>query len=84
MEISTSEVGGLESAPEHFAEFEFHVMTFEKDHPMFSGIQLREAIEEPMATLETNYRMHVTEAKPGVVEFEDRIKPCEEVMKALE
>ena len=69
-------------------------MTFKKDHPTFSGIQLREAIEEPMAILATDYRMHETEAKPGGVEsevgvpasadIEDSIRPCEGEMEELE
>ena len=58
-------ISGLESAPEYFAELGFHVMTFKKDHPAFSGIQLCEAIEEPMTILATTYRMHETEATPG-------------------
>ena len=41
-------------------------------------------IEEPMSILATNYRMHETEAKPGGIEFEDSIKPCEEEMEQLE
>ena len=57
-------ISNLDSAPEYFAEFGFHLMIFKKGHPMFFGIQLREAIEEPMAILATNYRMHETEAKP--------------------
>ena len=77
-------ISGLESAPEYFAEFGFHVMTFKKDHPTFSGIQLREAIEEPMAILATNYRMREAEAKPGGIEFEEWIKPGEEEMEELE
>ena len=78
-------VSSLESAPEYsFAEFGFHVMTFKKDHPTFSGIQLREAIEEPMAILATNYRTQETEAKPRGIEFEDWIKPCEGKMEELE
>ena len=67
-------------------------MRFKKDHPTFSGIQLCEAIEEPMVILATGYRMHKTEAKPGGFEdrmhtsadIEDSIKPCEEEMKVLE
>ena len=55
-----------------------------KDHPSFSRIQLREAIEEPMTILATNYRMYETEAKPGGIEFEDSIKPCEEETEELE
>jgi len=37
-----------------------------------------------MTILATNYHMHETEAKPGGVEFEDSIKPCEEEMEELE
>ena len=59
-------------------------MTFKKDHPTDSGIQLREAIEEPMVILATNYRTQETEAKPGGIEFEDWIQPCEEEMEELE
>ena len=77
-------ISGLESAPEYFAEFGFHVMTFKKDHPTFSGIQLREAIEEPMSILATNYRMREAESKPGGIEFEEWIKPGEEEMEELE
>ena len=82
-------ISSLESAPEYFAEFGFHVMTFKKDHPTFSGIQLREAIEEPMVILATNYRTQETEAKPGGIEFEDwvnqiDIKPCGGEMEELE
>jgi hypothetical protein len=77
-------ISGLESAPEYFAEFGFHVMTFKKDHPTFSGIQLREAIEEPMSILATNYRMREAEAKPGGIEPEEWIKPGEEEMEELE
>ena len=77
-------ISGLESAPEYFAEFGFHVMTFKKDHPTFSGIQLREAIEEPMSILATNYRMREAEAKPGGIEPEEWIKPGEQEMEELE
>ena len=59
-------------------KFGFHVMTFKEDHPTFSGIQLHEAIEEPKVIPATDYRMRKTEAKPGGIEFEDSIKPCEE------
>ena len=59
-------------------------MTFKKDHPTFSGIQLREAIEEPMSILATNYRMRDAEANPGGIEFEEWIKPGEEEMEELE
>ena len=31
-------ISTLESAPEYFAEFGFHVMTFKKDHPTFSDL----------------------------------------------
>ena len=64
-----------------------------KDHPTFSGTQLREALEEPMGILATNYRKQETEAKPGGVEsevgvpasadIEDWIKPCEKEMEEL-
>ena len=59
-------------------------MTFKKDHPTFSGIQLREAIEVPMSILATNYRLGEAESKPGGIEFEERIKPGEEEMEELE
>ena len=55
-----------------------------KDHPTFSGNLLREAIEEPMAILATNYRMREAEAKPREIEFEEWIKPGEEEMGQLE
>ena len=87
-------ISSLESTPEYFAEFGFHVMTFKKDHPTFSGTQLREAIEEPMGILATNYRTQETEAKPGGIEYEDdaradiedrtQLQPCEEEMEELE
>jgi hypothetical protein len=41
-------ISSLESSTEYFAEFGFHVMTFKKEHPIFTGNQLREAIDEPM------------------------------------
>ena len=53
-------------------------MTFKKDHPTFSGIQLREAIEEPMPILATNYRMREAEAKPAGIEPEEWTRPGEE------
>ena len=87
-------ISSLESTPEYFAEFGFHVMTFKKDHPTFSGNQLREAIEEPMGILATNYRTRETDAKPGGIEYEDgaradiedrtQLQPCEEEMEELE
>jgi hypothetical protein len=55
-----------------------------KDHPTFSGTRLCEAIEEPMGILATNYRTQETEAKPGGIESEDWIKPCEEDLEIEE
>ena len=49
-------ISSLESSTEYFAEFGFHIMTFKKEHPIFTGGQLREAIDEPMGILATNYR----------------------------
>ena len=49
-------INSLESATEYFAKFEFHIMTFKKEHPVFTGSQLREVVEEPMGVLATNYR----------------------------
>ena len=84
-------ISSLESTSEYFAEFGFHVMTFKKDHPTFSGTQLRKAIDEPMGVLATNYRMQ--EANPRGMESEDdsraiedrtQLQPCEEEMEELE
>ena len=57
-------ISSLESTPEYFVEFGFHVTTFKKGYSTFSAIQLREALEEPLVILATNYHMHETEAKP--------------------
>jgi hypothetical protein len=56
-------ISSLESATEYFAEFGFHIMTFKTDYPMFTGSQLREAVEEPMGVLATNYRSQKTETR---------------------
>jgi hypothetical protein len=54
-------VSSLEPVLQYFAEFGFHIMTFKKEHPVFTGSQLREAIDEPMGVLATNYRSQKTE-----------------------
>ena len=56
-------ISSLETQTDYFAEFGFHIMTFKKQHPVFTGRQLREAIEEPMGVLATNYRSQATETK---------------------
>ena len=56
-------ISSLESSTEYFAEFGFHIMTFKKEHPIFTGGQLREAIDEPMGILATNYRLQKTETR---------------------
>jgi hypothetical protein len=49
-------ISSLESSTEYFAEFGLHIMTF-------TGNQLREAIDEPMGVLATNYRRQKTEPR---------------------
>jgi hypothetical protein len=56
-------VSSLESSPECFAEFGFHIKTFKKAYPILTGSQLREAVDEPMGVLATNYRLQKTEPR---------------------
>ena len=57
-------ISSLESVPDYSAEFGFHVMTFKKEHPVFIGSHLGEAIEEPMGILATNYRLQKAKTRP--------------------
>ena len=78
-------ISGLVSAPEYFAEFGFHVMTFKMDHPTFSGIQLREARFRRANGDSGDKLPHARDrSEARGVEFEDSIRPCEKEMEELE
>ena len=53
-------ISKLETNPEYFVEFGYHVMQFKKGNEKYTAQELQEAIADPASVLATNYRSNTT------------------------